>query len=775
MSAALWTNCVSAKIIQGQVLSADGDQMSQIVLKVRGTSIQTTTDQQGKFQLDLAPGNYTLDVEGGSQAHFHQDIEVKAQGSEQVLISLQSEAEHKLVIRANPLEHTALDMATPTILMSGEELIMKRAGTLGEILQFEPGLSMSSFGAAVARPVIRGLGGARVQVTNNQMIVQDASSTSADHDVGFEPLLAEQIEVVKGPATLLYGSGAIGGIINATDRKINPDVITELTGGIELRLGDSATGEKSMVFSLDGGNDNWNWHVDGYNNQSDDFAIPGHAESERLRELEESEHEEHEGENEEEHHEEHDEESSGTVENTAVDTQGGSFGLTYVADWGYFGGAISQTDKVYGVPGHAHHEEEGEDEHLEEEHHDEEHDEGVQIDMNQTRYDLQGQVNNLNESFDSVFVGFSLTDYEHEELEGEEIGTRFENEAWEFKSYVKHNDWSGWQGVWGVQFTSRDFAALGDEAFVPPSKTQSQAVYFLEEKTSGDLKWELGLRWENIDIETDSKPDRSDSGLSLSSGIVYSLSSHNKLAFNYSRAARFASVEELYSQGPHLATQSYEIGNSRLGKETSNNIDFSYRFETEKLNGEVNLYLNQFDDFIYGELVEQGHSCVSNDAALEAEAEELQLICYQQQDAEYKGIEVQLDYRLDAWDGHEVTLGMFGDYTLAELDNGEYIPRIPPMKYGLELTHNVNAFSSQINWTRFGKQSKTGTNELATDSFEMLDLEFAYRVTFEADDLFIFFKAKNLLDEEARDHSSFLKDLAPRVGRNFLVGARYTF
>ena len=241
--AAIWGSAVSGKVIRGKVSNVEGAPLANAVLKVRGSQIEVKTDEKGQFQLDLAVGKYTLDVEAGNQAHFHQEIEVIEEQQKPLLISLQIEPEHKIVVRANPLEHTSLDMATPTVILAGEELVMKRAGTLGEILQFEPGLSMSSFGPAVSRPVIRGLGGARVKVTNNQMIVQDASTTSADHDVGIEPLLAEQIEVIKGPASLLYGSGAIGGVVNVADRKINSDTLDELTGGIELRFGDAATNE----------------------------------------------------------------------------------------------------------------------------------------------------------------------------------------------------------------------------------------------------------------------------------------------------------------------------------------------------------------------------------------------------------------------------------------------------------------------------------------------------------------------------------------------------
>ena len=754
--ASLLAGELSAKTISGRVESSEGRPLVKVDIKVTGSDVKTQTDEDGRFKLDLPIGEHTLDIEGGSQAHFHQIIQVSEETDKPFLITLETEAEHKVVVRANPLEHTSLDMATPTIMLAGDELTLKRSSTLGEILQFEPGLSVSSFGPSVSRPVIRGLGGARVTITNNQMTVQDASTTSADHDVGVEPLLAEQIEVVKGPATLLYGSGAIGGVVNVTDRKINSDINDEITGGIELRLGNSATGEQALVFSLDGGSESWNWHLDGFKSETDDLEIPGESESEILHESEG-------------HEEEEEASAAGILDNSASETQGGSIGLTAVKDWGHIGAAVSFVDKQYGVPGHGHHEEEeiaGSGE---------EHEEEVAIDMTQTRYDFQASVDSPVNGLEEWFVGYALTDYEHVELEGDEIGTQFSNQAWEAKSYVKHENWHGWSGVWGVQFTERDFEALGDEAFVPPSVTHSRAVFVVEEKEVGNLKLELGARFEKNTIEVIGQPDADKSGLSFSFGNVYTISEHNKLALNFSRAFRFASVEELYSQGPHVATQSYEVGNQNLDAEISNNFDLSYRFETEGFNGEFNLYWNQFEDFIYGANVADDDSCLPVGAAAEAAAESLQLICYQQQDADFKGAEFQMMMPLNPGSMHAFSVGIIADIVKAEFDDGSNVPRVPPRKTGLVLNYDYQALSASINYLHHDDKSKVADNELPTDGFDLVNLDIAYRLPFSDDELFLFFKGKNLLDEEARDHTSFLKDLAPRAGRNFVLGARYTF
>jgi iron complex outermembrane recepter protein len=757
---------VFAKVVNGIVKSSLGEPLVSVTIKVRNTNKSVITNHKGAFSFDLAVGRYTLDIEGGIHNHFHQDIEVIDTNDESnndvITITLEDEPEHKVVVLANPLEHTALDMATPSLVLSGEELTLKRAGTLGDILKLEPGLSVASFGPAVSRPVIRGLGGSRVQIANNQMLMQDASSTSADHDVGMEPLLAEQVEVIKGPATLLYGSGAIGGIVNTSDRKISREYQDELSGGVEVRLSDSVLNEKSLVFSLDGSqelsqsDDLINWHFDGFSNQSDNIEIPSQAESQALQ-IEEGETPE--------------VADSAVLENSAVESSGLSLGSTYVADWGYIGAAVSRIEKLYGVPGHGEHEEETapvEDEH----------EEGVKVDMQQTRYDLQAMFEQPlgdDHFIDRWFVGYALTDYAHNELEDGAIGTQFNNKAWEFKTYIKHNAWQGWQGVWGTQLVERDFSALGDEAFVAPSLTQTHAIFALEEKEFNDLKWELGLRFESQSVAAENQDKVSHSALSYSSGLVYSLSSHNKLAVNYAHASRFASVEELFSYGPHLTTQSFEIGQADLTKEISNNLDFSYRFEGDNISGEVNLYHNDFKQFIYGQVVTANDACVSAQAAQDAAAESLQLVCYKQQDATFYGAELQIDYSLGQLGDHAFKLGLIADFLNAEFTNKQAVPRIPAQKMGLFLSHDWRDFSSQVSLTHYKKQDKIGSNEIATAGFNMLDLELAYRTNFSQNDWFIFFKGHNLLNHEARDHTSFLKDLAPRAARNFVLGMRVTF
>jgi iron complex outermembrane receptor protein len=759
-----------AKDVYLQISDENQRPLKNALVKVVRTDIKGKTDNQGKVTLDLDYGEYVIDVEASLTQHFHRTITVKAsedsESTNPITISLRNELEHKIVIHANPMEHTSLDMATPVSILSGEELVRKRASTIGEMLQYEPGINFSSFGPSVARPIIRGFGSSRVSITNNQMLVQDASVASGDHDVGIEPLLIEQLEVVKGSASLLYGSGAIGGVVNAVDNKISKVEKDGFSGGVELRKADDVTGERSGVFAVDLGVGQWNFHVDGYTNETDDLTIPVGSESvyQLLDEGEETDNAN----------------ESAVLENSYSDASGGSFGISRIFEDGYIGLSHSKTSKKYGLPGHAHHEEEH-DEHEEEDHDEHEEEESVFLDLEQSVTHLQAEFDNPMKGVERWFAGYSYTDYQHQEIEGGELGTEFINKAREFKTYINHSEINGWDGIVGVQSVSRDFSAIGEEAFVPPSETRSNALFWLEEKHFGSLKWELGARFEKQKIslnetrESLSKASYSSQGFSYSAGAVYDLKSHNKLAFNFTHAQRFPNAEELFSYGPHLASSTFEIGNENLVKESANNLDFSYRFENLWSYGEFNLFYNRFNDYVFADVVTENDACVDAEAAEEAEHDELSLICYRQSDATYKGAELAVTFPLGTFGNHNFELDVFGDYLTAKKSNGEYLPRIPANKWGLSLAYDMKDLSADISWIKSAKQSNLSTNEFPTNAYTSVELDLAYRVATKSTDWYLFLKGKNLLDEEIRDHASFIKDLAPRAGRHWVAGVRFNF
>ncbi len=676
-----------------KLIKPNGEPLAQTQVKIESLNLSAITNNNGEVIIDVEPGDYVLDIHAEPQGHIHQTISVSSDN--QVLeVTADFSSEKKIVILANPLEHTKLDMAAPAILLSGEQLTLKRSGTVGEILSQQPGMSMSSFGPSVARPVVRGLSAGRIMMTTNQMIVQDASTTSADHDVALEPLLAEQIEVLKGPATLLYGSGAIGGVVNVTDNRINPNYSPGLEGGIEIRLGDSTTTERSTVFALDYGNDKNNFHFDGFKSSTDDLLIPGYGESDILLAFE--------GESSEDL-----EEESGILENSGSDAKGVTLGWTRLTDWGHIGFAVQNNTKTYGVPGHGEHHEEDPAPIEEEEHH------GVEIDMEQTRYDVQVEINAPFANIEQWFVAASYTDYQHQELEEDEIGTEFLNKATEVKTYVKHAPIAEWKGIVGYQWSDRDFSAIGDEAFVPPSITETHALFLLEEKKWTHFKVETGVRFESVSVVANGFAEQSFGLTSGSLGTVIDLSANTKMAANISLAERAPSVEELFSYGEHAATQTFEVGNSNLDKESALNFDLSFRFNFDDWSAEINVFQNDFSDYIYGQ---PG-----------GEMDELPLISYQQQDASFYGLETSFNAHLFSLNGVNFDFGLVADFVHAEFTTGEYIPRMPPKKYGFNLNMDADLFSAELSFIRHGKQQKLFESELPTNGFDMLDLEIAYR------------------------------------------------
>ena len=747
-----FSSAVSAAKVNGHVKNQAGENLAHIRILITDTNQEVITDENGYFEVQLDAGHYTLDVKGGASAHFHQEIQV-GEEDQVIVLTLEEEKERKMVIRANPLEHTAVDMPNPIVLISDDEMTLKRSTTLGDVLHDEPGLSVSSFGPAVSRPVIRGLSGSRVMITNNQMSVQDASTASPDHDVGVEPLLANSIEIIKGPATLLYGSGAIAGVVNITDKKIFAENQDAISGGVELRIGDSATGEKTGVFALDLGNNNSNWHFDGFYSKSDEIAIPSTAESVTLQKLEAVENQV----------PYVPEEVEGELHQSDYQTKGGSIGYTKLLNDGYVGLSINHNNKEYGVPGHAH-----EVDPLIAE-------AGVRVDMEQTRYDIQSGFENINDFINKLFIGVGYTDYYHVEVEDGIPGTEFENKAWELRGYIKQGSSETWEGVIGWQSGQRDFSAIGDESFVPPSTTKTSAIFWIEEKRLGHHKFEIGSRYESQKIEVLGGADYNDSAFSFSTGFVYTTENESRLAFNFSHASRFPSVENLYSYGPHATTQTFEIGNASLKEETANNVDFSYRFDNSYLTGEINFYFNHFDDFIFAANKDATSACVTADAAADALLEGLQLVCYEQQHADFKGVELKIEMPISKQADYEISLEIIADVVKAEFEDGQNVPRIPPVKTGALINYISGDLGINFSWLSYRSQNNLYENELPTNGFEMVGIDATYRMQLDQEELFIFVKGNNLLDEEARDHSSFLKDLAPRTGRNIILGMRYIF
>ncbi len=758
------------KTLSGVVVDDQGEPIANAEVYIRSLNKKVTTNAQGQFSFEgLEEGRYVIDVEAPRVGHINKSVR---NDGDSVTLVVEDDSE-TIVVTGNPLEHSSLEMASPSVVISGDELVTNRGANIGETLSEIPGINLSSFGVGAGRPVIRGQQGNRVTVLSNNTSTSDASNASPDHWIAAEPLLAKRVEVLKGPATLLYGGEAVGGAVNVVDNRIPTEAPDGVEGGFEIRLGDSATSERAFVGTLTTGvkidSGTLAFHLDAMDSKTDPIEIPGYAESLRLRELEEAEEEA--GHSEEDH-----EEGFGVLENSDTDTQGGSVGFSYITDNGYWGISYTGFDRNYGLPGHAHHEEE----HEEGEAHDEdEQEEVIRLDLKQKRWDVKGQWNNPFGGFQNLKFSYTNTDYEHVELEGNEIGTTFINDSNELRLELVHEAWSGWQGAFGLQYSDSDFAAIGEEAFIPASNTKKTGIFWLEEKNIGDWHFELGMRFDNQEIEAGTFGNRDDNVFSFATGAVWHFNENWSLPMNFARAERLPQVEELLSNAgngeedyvPHLATLTVEVGNPDLEKEVANNFDIGLRYHTDDIHASVAVFHNRVDDFIYQELLEEHH------AEEEDHEHELPILQYAQQDAIFEGVEFEIDWTFADTDNGYWKAGIFGDYTHAEFNNpaGAYIPRQPAKRLGASLGFEFGDFSADLKTINVASQNKLSVGELKTDGYNLLNLNLGYSFYFDNADALLFLRAQNLLDEEIRDHASFLKDRAPRAGRSVTAGLRVTF
>jgi iron complex outermembrane receptor protein len=646
----------------------------------------------------------------------------------------------KFIVTSSPHPKTPEDQIHPVSTLSGQILTKKVQSTLGETLSGEPGLSSTYFGPGASRPIIRGMGGSRIRVLTNGLGTIDASTTSPDHAVSIEPALTDRIEIVRGPISLLYGSSAIGGVVNAINEEI-PTTPSEkpISGHLETRF-DTAANEKTALVDLKGGNQTITWHLNALKRKTDDLEIPGHAELEH-----------------EEDEEGHTEEISGILENSSIATEQLSGGISYFWDAGFIGFSYSGFDSLYGIPGHEHHHEEEEDEEHE--------DESVRIDLQQRRLNLRSEITEPFGIFSGAKINFNQSDYEHIELEGDEIGTRFLNKGYEGRAEILHEKVGLFQGSFGVQVEKSDFEAIGAEAFVPPSDTQKMGVYIYEEAEMDSLTFQFGTRYEHqsIDLTDGSRAKKSFDGINYSSGIVWSPTKGYATSLSIARTQRLPNAQELFSNGPHLATNAFEIGDSSLEKETSTGIDLSFRKSEGFVTGEFNLFLNRIDNYVFEE-------------ATGGEMDELNVYQYVAREAEFYGAELKTIFHLYHKEDAYFDLTTQADLVRAtDRTTNTFLPRIPPISYRIAFDYGKDGLSMGTNLEHSTRQTNTGAQESTTDSYTLLNAYISYQFSASNMDWTLFLKGTNLTNAEARSHTSFLKNVAPLPGRNFTTGIRYSF
>ena len=651
-----------------------------------------------------------------------------------------------VTVSASGLSVSSNEMATPVSILEGDELVRRRTATLGETLEREPGMAASHFGAGASRPIIRGMDNARVRILSDGAEVMDASTISPDHAVALEPLLTSRIEVLRGPSALIYGGGAIGGVVNVLDKKI-PTAIPEngVEGNIEIR-GNTAANERAGSFEMTAGSGEFAIHAEGLRRQTDDYKVGRNWSG------------------------------GSTVDGSYNDTKTGTIGLSWIGQRGYFGMAYTRQQNEYGLPGHDHsyegchthgpHLHCGSHQHDEDDHDHEDHDHASgkvpYVDLHSRRWDIRGEYLGPFQGIRTVKLRSGYTDYSHDEIEGGEVSTRFKNLAHDNHLSFEHVPIAGWRGIFGLQNTRRDFSAQGEEAYIAPTLTRKNALFAIEEYRLDDWRFELGLRqeWQNIDVSSAALPNRHHNGTSVSAGTVWNLDPQYAFSVSLSRTRRLPTAEELYADGLHMATRTYERGNAQLKAETAHNIDISLRKHKGTTTFSVGAYHNQISDYIYARTLDELNG--------------LQLIEYTQRDATFNGIEGQVRQRLNSLLG----ITLFGDYVRARFNSGpdnRNLPRIPAYRIGTRLDAAWQAWEGEAELYRVGSQHRVAAFETTTSGYNMLNLGISYNVRSGRFPYQFYLKANNLTDKLAYSHTSFIKNAAPLMGRNLAAGIRVSF
>ncbi len=669
----------------------------------------------------------------------------------------------EIVVVAHPLSGEGL--AQPSAILEGDELNRKKSYNIGATLAQEPGIHSASFGTATSRPVIHGLSGPRVRIMEDRIDTLDVAVTSADHAISIEPFIADRIEVLKGPSALLYGSGAIGGVVDVHTGRIPHELAEKpISGGIQTLFNDNNDGNTTAA-KLNGQIGKLAWHLDGTWKDGDEYEIPGFAES-RAQRLSEEDHEEHEGEEEHEDHEE-EAEARGNLPGSDYDFESTSGGFSFIDDWGFIGLAVSQIDADYGIPGgHGHHghEEEHDEEHEGEEEHEEEEEGNPFIELEQTRVDLELGVLNPFANFSSLNVRLGINDYEHQEIEPNgEVATDFSNEAWELRTELSY-DWENWDGVVGFQHTDREFSVTGEEGFVPPTDSTDTGVFWVAERSFENFDLETGLRLGKVEYEPMIGNDKDFTTYSGSLGFVIPLGNDWRIGLAGDVSSRAPMTEELYSNGAHLATNSFEIGDPNLDNEVAVNAAMTLGFNDASWEAAVTVYYTQFSDFIF-------------EQATGEEIDELPVFEYRQEDVTFFGLDAEVARTIYQQDGRAVALRALFDIVSAELDvsGNDNLPRLPPMKAGIGATVVVNGLNVNVDYLYVGEQDDVTTTEFETDSYNDLQVALSWKIPLGNASIEWVLAGRNLLDDEQRHHASFIKDFAPAPGRTIEAGLRLNF
>jgi iron complex outermembrane receptor protein len=637
-----------------------------------------------------------------------------------------------VIVRGAPLRHGMSEVATPVATLTGQDLVHQRQATIGETLQGIPGVQADTFGGGVSRPVIRGQGAPRVKVLSDSAEVMDASAISPDHAIAAEPLLLKGVEVFRGPSALVFGGGAISGAVNLIDERVPTAIPTNGVAAVaEVRAGDNG-GERAGVAGVTVGGGSFAAHAEVVRRLSTDYETP-----------------------------------LGVVDGSFNRTHTLSFGGSWIGARGYLGAAFTRQGSQYGLPGHEHGYEDchphgdvlhcGNDDPtappLEM------HEVDPFVYLESQRFDLRGELSDPLPGFSQVRLRASQTDYHHDEYDDGVVATVFSNQGHDVRLEAEHRPWAGWHGVIGLQTTRSEFSALGLEAFLPASTTDSRSLFVFEERDWDDWHFEFAVRREELDITGDGLPTKHFEPTSVSASALWTPAPGWSAALAVSRSQRAPTAQELFADGLHLATNTYEVGDPDLEEETARTADVTLRRLTGPTTFTVALYHHRIADYIFADTI--------------ASEREFRLIHQGHRDATFTGLDVEIERALTP----KLSATVFGDYVRARFDDGggDDLPRIPPARLGARMEREFGDLKGEVEYYHAFDQTDVAPYEEPTPGFDMVNATLAWRLPTQATNSQIYLRGTNLLDDTALNHASFISRAAPLRGRAFVLGVRATF
>lgn len=637
--------------------------------------------------------------------------------------------------------------------LSGAQLERKKQTSLGETLATEVGISSSQFGPNASRPVIRGMDGERIRVLNNGLGVLDASAASPDHAVSLDPLTIERIEIVRGPSALLYGSSAVGGVVNVISNRILETSLEGFDGKADLKSTSVDQGVAGAL-GVNYGVGPWTFHIDGASKDLNDYKIPSFARTTERKATSPQ--------------DEDLVDDYKTVPNSSSKTSNSAFGTSYVFDKGFAGLSYSTYDSNYGTV-------------IEQ---------GVRIKLKQDRWDAAFAIKDLG-WIRSIRFKDSYSTYKHEEIENNDVGAIFKNNGNEARLELAHIPIGAWSGIFGLQNNQFKFSAIGDESFLPETNNQNLAAFIYEEAKFGPWTPSVGVRMDTytikasetfVDVDTNNSGEASRggpgltknfSGTSLSLGTIYSLNSTHSIAANLAYTERAPNYQELFANGPHLATGAFERGNLNLHKEKSQSAELSYRFKQASTNALFGVFVQDFKEYIaLSPKIGGGFDPDGTPGN-----RDLTLYQYEAVNAQFYGSEFELQHTFNELiPKGKLEVEFKVDIVKARNKTASSnLPRITPMRETLSANYKSDQYSVDIEIQRAEKQTDLAPNETETPSFNLVNIGTEIPVSFNNSLIELYGRVNNVFNTEARNHVSFLKDIAPFPGRNFIVGARASF